>query len=158
MKALVALVLLIITVPSFAAACREPDGKHWSTTEQLRSVKVTLYWTTVYEGSNTVCKVKYRDSEGGEHSFDVWGQPTINKSQDLVALVSCADDGCDKSLWVLDAARAKLLETHLPFSGQQIYLKVKWKPGVRTLIVDEELSHKSFVCKVNSKVTCKRGT
>jgi hypothetical protein len=150
---------------SLAAAqeCGAPDARHWSTVVKLESAQVTLHWTGVYEGADSVCSTTYKTNLGQPKTLEVYGQPEINKTQNLLGFVSCADDGCEKEILIADIAHGVVLKTELPIAAPQFYLKAKWKGTSRGLLIEGEpfsygkaLPPSHFLCSVAENVQCAR--
>ena len=146
---------------AIAEHCGEPGSKHWSTVVKLKAAPVTLHWTGVYEGADSVCSAVYKTSSGQSRTLEVWGQPEVNKAQSLLAFGSCADDGCEKEILVADIARGVVLKTKLPLTGPQSYLKAKWNATGRELLIEEKsfnvgqpLPARRFFCSVTKTVKC----
>lgn len=125
---------------------------------KFANATVTLRWTGVYEGSDTVCEVSVLDAKGHTKVLSVWGQPYINAPAGLIAFASCADDGCDAVIVVADISRGVLLKGALPVSAQQHYFKLAWQLPGRTLSVLDEGpaadGSQQLVCTVTSEVVC----
>lgn len=162
MKAFAFITLFLFASLAAAQECGEPGTKHWSTVEKLESAQVTLHWTGVYEGIDSVCSVTYNTNLGQPQTLVVFGQPEINKKQNLLGFVSCADDGCEKEIRIIDIARGVVLKTELPFTAQS-YLKAKWKGTSRELLIEVEsfsegkaLPPSRFLCSVTENVQCAR--
>jgi hypothetical protein len=163
MKAFAYISLLLFSSLAVAQECGEPDAKHWNTVEKFETAQVTLHWTGVYEGVDTVCGVTYNTNLGQPQALEVYGQPEVNKNQNLIGFMTCADDGCEKRIHFADIARGVVLKADLPIAAQQIYLKAKWKGAGRELLVDVEsfsngkaLPPIHFLCTVAESVRCNR--
>lgn len=163
MKTITFTTLLLFSSFANAMECGEPGVKHWSTIVQFKTAQVTLHWTEVYEGIDTVCGVTYKTNKGQFQSLEVYGQPVINKTQNLLGFVTCADDGCEKEIHIADIERNLVLKTELPITAQQFYLKEKWKGSSRDLFIEVEsfsdgkaLSPSRFLCSVDKEVHCER--
>ena len=161
MKALTFIFLFFCSSLVAAQECGEPDGKHWKTDVKLESTQVTLHWTSVYEGVDTVCGVTYNTNSGTRQTLEVYGQPEVNIKQNLLGFVTCADDGCEKEIHVADIKRGVVLRANLPIVAHQIYLKAKWKGNGRELLIDVEsftdgkaLPPSRFLCPVAESVSC----
>lgn len=155
-------IVLLYSASAFGADCGDPEAKHWKTVVKLKAASVTLHWTGVYEGSDTVCRVSYKTASTKQTSQAVWGQPSVNTEQGLLAFVSCADDGCEKELQVLDVGRSQLLKAALPLTDDQFYLKASWKGNERVLLVEVESfpagqrTITTFTCAVGNVVSCSK--
>jgi hypothetical protein len=147
--------LVAFLLPQFVSAkdCGEPS---WTTTVSLRLTVVTLRWNGVYEGADAVCDLTYPDKPGNVVSLQVWGQPIPNAAENLIAFLSCADDGCEKTLEVADIARGIVTTIQLPLSQPQIYLKAKWESHARHLLITGEKSEAVtlITCAVTQSITC----
>ena len=151
---------------AIAEDCGELGSKHWSTVVKLKAAPVTLHWTGVYEGADSVCSAVYKTSSGQSRTLEVWGQPQVNEAQSLLAFLSCADDGCEKEILVADIARGVVLKTKLPLTGPQSYLKAKWNATGRELLIELEsfdeggqplpVPARRFFCSVTKTVKCTR--
>jgi hypothetical protein len=163
MQLLVFFILLFCSSLVSAQECGEPSAKHWRTGVKLDTVQVTLHWTTVYEGIDTVCAITYNTSRGKPQVLEVYGQPEVNTKQDLLGFVTCADDGCEKQIQIADIARGVVLKANLSITAHQSYLKAKWKDNNRELLIDvksfsngKALSPSRFLCAVSDSVQCAR--
>jgi hypothetical protein len=147
--------LAAFVLPQFASAntCGEPN---WTTTVSLRLTVVTLRWNGVYEGADAVCGLTYPDRAGNVVTLQVWGQPIPNAAENMIAFLSCADDGCEKTLAVADIARGIVTTVQLPLSQPQIYLKARWDGHARHLLIVSEKSEAAplITCAVTQRVTC----
>ena len=161
MKRVGLLVLLLWSFPALAKQCGEPTAKHWSTVVNLAAGPVTLHWTGVDVGRQAVCRLSYRNRQGGVQTLEVWGEPEVNVTENLVAFVSCADDGCDNTILVADIVQGAVLKGDLPPSVQQTYFSLKWAASGRTLSVEGESiggrPPRHFSCAVTEKVACATG-
>ena len=163
LKTLPLLALALIPAYAFGKDCGAPDSKHWTTVANLKQTPITMHWTHEYEGSDSVCELTYQVGSGKAQHVSVSGQPQINVKESLVALVSCADDGCSDTVVVVDVPRSKVLSVKLPISNSQTYLKAAWTKSGRVLRVDVEgysggsQSRKlSFICSVAETIECQR--
>ena len=78
------------------------------------------------------------NKQGRTQVLEVWGEPEPNVTENLIAFVSCADDGCDNKILVADIIWDVVLEGHLPVSTQQTYLSLKWAASGRKSSVEGE--------------------
>lgn len=163
MKTLTFVFLLFYSSLVTAQECGEPDAKHWTTLVKLEAAQVTLHWTGVYEGVDTVCGITYNTNLGREQTLEVYGHPEVNAKQNLLGFVTCADDGCEKKIHIADIARNVVLKADLPITAQQIYLKAKWKDTNRELLIEVEsfsegkaLPPSHILCSVAESVRCAR--
>ena len=105
-----------------------------------------------------MCEISFRDATGLDRVLSVWGQPIINAPENLVAFSSCADDGCEPQVVVVDIARGVVLRGTVPTNDQQHYYKLSWQKAGRVLsVLDEGIeAHKEqhFLCAVASEVVC----
>lgn len=154
MKLLVAGIAFSWSALAIAEKCGESGAKHWTTVLASKPA-VTLHWTGVHEGVDSVCEITYSDSEQPQ-ALGVWGQPVANKDQSLVAFVSCADDGCDKSVSLVDIARRTVLKTELALSDSQFYLKARWLRSGKAFRVELEHSPIRFHCEAEQTLVCTR--
>jgi len=94
-------------------------------------------------------------------ALEVWGEPEANAPENLIAFVSCTDDGCDNTLLVADIVRGVVLKGTLPPSTQQTYFSLKWAASGRTLAVEGESiggrPPRHFTCEVTERVACATG-
>jgi hypothetical protein len=161
MKRVGFVLLLLWSFPALAKHCGEPGAKHWSTVVRLAAGPVTLDWTGVHEVGQAVCRLSYRNKQGQIQSLEVWGQPEPNEMENLIAFAACADDGCDKTIFVADIAQGTLLRGDLPVPTQPIYLSLQWGASKRTLLVEIEGSGnqppRHFTCDVTERVVCASG-
>jgi len=162
MKVAVA-VFLMMGWFTFALAqdhCGEATSKNWQTHLKLKAGSVTLQWTHVYEGRDTVCRIKYSSPAQQTRLFEVWGQPFVNDEFSLIAFPDCADDGCSKEIAIVDLGRGTVLKAELPLSESQFYLEVKWQVGRKELLVEVDdspgdkprITH--FLCSVAKTLAC----
>lgn len=148
---LIALLVALAWPALVAAECGEPDVKHWTTKLESKP-PVTLHWTGVYEGLDSICEVTYPDKS----TLKVWGQPVTSKNKRLIALLSCADDGCERTVSVVDVSKKKVLTTELALpEDTQFYLKGSWT-GRAELKVELEDSGTMFLCKAEGALVCKK--
>jgi hypothetical protein len=144
-----------LLLPQFASAkdCGEPN---WTTTVPLRATVVTLRWTGVYAGSDAVCEVTYPGTGGNSIALQVWGQPIPNATENLIAFLSCAENGCDKILVVADVAGGTVLTVPLPLSQPQVYLRAKWDGHTRRLLIADEKTEATplLMCAVTHTIAC----
>ena len=161
MKRVGLLLLLLWSFPALAKHCGEPGAKHWSTVVKLAAGPVTLEWTGIDVGRQAVCRLSYRTGQGQVRTLEVWGEPEVNVSENLVAFASCADDGCDNAILVADIVRGLVLKGDLPPSTQQTYFSLKWAPSGRTLLVEGESiggrPPRHFTCAVTERLACAAG-
>jgi hypothetical protein len=161
MKRVGLLLLLLWSFPLLAKQCGEPTAKHWSTVVDLAAGPVTLHWTGVDVGRQAVCRLSYRNRQGEVQTLEVWGEPEVNVTENLVAFVSCADDGCDNTILVADIVQGAVLKGDLPPSTQQTYFSLKWTASGRTLSVEGESiggrPARHFSCAVTERVVCVTG-
>lgn len=125
-------------IVSAAEECGETGARHWTTVANLNAGLVTLHWTQVYEGLDTVCGLTYKQSPNLLKTLDIWGQPEVNAVESLLAFRSCADDGCRNKILVVDIVRGVTLRDELPLATPQSYLKLKWSTIDRQLIIEAE--------------------
>ncbi|MGH7166865.1 MAG: hypothetical protein ACREIS_15210 [Nitrospiraceae bacterium] len=148
---------------SFALAqdhCGEAASKNWQTHLKLKAGSVTLQWTHVYEGLDTVCGITYSSPTQQPRLFKVWGQPFVNDEFSLIAFPYCADDGCSKEIAVVDFGRGKVLQAELPLSDSQFYLEARWQVGRKELLIEVDdspggkprITH--FLCSVGTTLAC----
>ena len=163
MKTLTAILMLFCSGLASAQECGEPDGKHWNTEVKLLLTPVTLHWTTVYEGVDTVCEVSYIRNPGQPQALEVYGQPQINEKQNLLGFVTCADDGCEKQIHIADINRDLVVIAELPIDASQFYLKAKWKGSSREYLIEVEsfsngkaLPPSRILCSVSENARCSR--
>jgi hypothetical protein len=144
-----------LLLPQLASAkdCGEPN---WTTTIPLRVTVVTLRWTGVYEAPDAVCELSYPGTGGGTVALQVWGQPIPNAAENLIAFLSCADDGCDKTLVVADVAGGIVMTVPLPLNQPQIHLKAKWDGNTRRLAIADEKAEAVplLMCAVTHTIAC----
>jgi len=161
MKRLSLLLLLLWSFPALAKQCGDPAAKHWSTVVNLAAGPVTLHWTGVGEGRQAVCRLSYRNRLGEVQALEVWGEPEVNVTENLVAFTSCADDGCNNTILVADILQGVVLKGDLPPSTQQSYFSLKWTASGRTLSVEGESiggrPPRHFTCRVTERVICATG-
>jgi hypothetical protein len=156
------LILLLSSTSALAKECGEGGAKHWTTVVKTAAAPVTMHWTGVYEGHDSVCDISFSRTPGRVQTLSVWGEPQVNAAQSLIAFSSCADDGCDRSFVVADIAQGTVLKGMLPLPNQQLYFSVAWSGSERTLSVEVEgirgqpLQH--LTCSVSERIVCaKRG-
>jgi hypothetical protein len=93
--------------------------------------------------------------------LEVWGEPEANVIENLIAFASCADDGCDNKILVVDIVRSVALEGELPVSMQGTYFTLKWATSGRTLSVEGESvagrPPRHLTCAVTDRVVCATG-
>jgi hypothetical protein len=162
MKSLGVLILLLWSTSALAKECGEAGAKHWTTTVKTAAAPVTMHWTGVYEGHNSVCGISFSRTPGRTQTLSVSGEPQVNAAQSLIAFSSCADDGCDRSLLVADIAQGTVLKGMLPLPDQQLYFSVAWSGSERTLSVEVEgirgQRPQHLTCSVSERIVCaKRG-
>src|SRR6266849_4169393 len=155
MKISTAIIAICFSSVALASDCGEEGLKHWTTTVKLKAGSVRLRWTGVYEGRDSICRITYSDS-GRTQSIDVWGQPFISKDQNLIGLLSCADDGCKPAVSVVDISRNTVLKIELPFKDQQVYLKAAWIGSDRAFRVIDEDRPVTLLCEVSQSLVCKK--
>ena len=146
---------LCLPLHALAAECGESGARHWTTTEKFKTEAVTLHWTGVYEGRDSVCAITYTHA-GKTRSVEFWGQPVINREQSLIALLSCADDGCKQDIAVWDVNSHKILKAKLPLRDSQFYLKAKWRGVGRSLDVEVEGNPRGYVCSLEKTLICRQ--
>ena len=142
--------------------CGEATSKNWQTDLKLKAGTVTLQWTRVYEGLDTVCRITYSPPAQQTRSFKVWGQPLVNDEFSLIAFPYCADDGCSKDLAVVDLRRGTVLKAALPLPESQFYLKANWQVGRRELLIEvtdypgdtPRITH--FLCSAGTTLACRK--
>ena len=130
MTVVVAIFLLMMGWSTLAQAqnhCGEETSKTWESHLKLKGGTVTLQWTHVYEGLDTVCHITYSPAAQQTLSFKVWGQPLVNDEFSLIAFPYCADDGCSSDIAVVDLRRGTVLKTALPLPESQFYLNAHWQ-------------------------------
>lgn len=158
MKRVGLLLLLLWSFPALAKQCGESSARHWSTLVKLAAGPVTLHWIGVDDGRQVVCRLSYRNGQGQVQALEVWGEPEVNATENLVAFASCADDGCDNTILVADIVRGVVLKGDLPPSTQQSYFSIKWAVSGRTLSVEGESiggrPPRHFTCAVTENVVC----
>ena len=158
MKTFAFIIMFLCASMAAAQDCGEPDARHWRTTLKLNPTKVTLHWTGVYEGRDSVCGITFKTNSGKFITLDVLGQPVVAREQNLIGFVSCADDGCEKEIHVADIARGVVLKAELPIVVSQFYFKAKWKTLSRELFVEVEppsnVKALHFLCSVTNNVQC----
>ena len=161
MKRVGLLLLLLWSFPALAKHCGEPSAKHWSTVVKLAAGPVTLYWTGVDVGRQAVCSLSYPNRQGQMQALEVWGEPEVNVTENLIAFTSCADDGCDNTILVADIVQGVVLKGDLPPSTQQSYFSLKWTASGRTLSIEGESiggrPPRHFTCAVTERVVCATG-
>jgi hypothetical protein len=153
--------MFLCSLLASAQECGEPDGKHWNTDVKLETAQVTLHWTSVYEGVDTVCGVTYNTNAGKRQTLEVYGQPEVNSKQSLLGFVTCADDGCENEIHIADITRGVVLRANLSIVADQIYLRAKWKGNSPDLLIDVEASTNGkalppsrFLCSVAESLRC----
>jgi hypothetical protein len=147
--------IAVLLLPQLASAkdCGEPS---WTTTVPLRVTVVTLRWSGVYAAPDVVCELTYPGTGGSTVALQVWGQPIPNAAANLIAFLSCADDGCDKTLVVADLASGTVMTVPLPLKQPQIYLKARWDGHTRRLVISDEKAEAAplLACAVTRTITC----
>jgi hypothetical protein len=146
---------LCLPIHALAAECGESGARHWTTIEKFGTDTVTLHWTGVYEGRDSVCAISYTQ-KGKKVSVEAWGQPILNREQSLIALLSCADDGCRREITVWDVNTQKILKAELPVKDSQFYLKASWRGVSRTLDVEIEGEPRPIICSIEKALVCQR--
>lgn len=156
MKTFAFVTILLFQLSAIAEECGDPDMKHWQTNLSFKAAQVTLYWTGVYEGNDSVCNLTYTTNSAKATTLEVFGQPVINQSQSLIAFVSCADDGCENKISVANIAQGVILKTELPLDpNSQFYLKANWQGSTNELsIVTDPPIQKHFICSVTDTIRC----
>jgi hypothetical protein len=155
MKLVTSIFLSLLVTQSIAHAedCGDPKLKHWNTVVKFITTDVTMYWTGVYEGLDSVCRIRYSVS-GQSKTLDVWGQPDTNIKQSLITFLSCADDGCSKHILVADISHGTILNTELPLPDSQFYLKTKWVGAGNSFRIEVEGKTIYFLCTAGKRLTC----
>jgi hypothetical protein len=152
------LIPLLWSASALGKECGEADAKHWTTVVKVAAAPVTLHWTGVYEGRDSVCAISFTDSQGHLRTLSVWGQPQVNAAKSLIALASCADDGCDTTILVADIARGVVLKSALPLHDAQGYFSVAWEGSGSRLAVEVEgipgQPPRRLTCSVADKIVC----
>jgi hypothetical protein len=162
MKIVTLVTLFLWPLLASAEHCGGLRAKHWNTAVELDSGSVTLHWTSGYESPDSVCGVSYKTSSGESRMLEVWGsEPVVNKTQSLLALLFCEDDGCRKEILVADIARGVILKAILPTPSPQLYLKAKWNGATRDLLIEvvavsdaKALPPSHFVCSSAESLRC----
>lgn len=158
MKALGTLVLLAWSTSALAEGCGEDGAKHWTTMVKLGLAPVTLHWTGVHEGRDSVCEISLSRTPEHLQVLNVWGQPEVNGAASLIAFVSCADDGCRRSIMVADIARGVVLQSSLPLADQELYFSLSWEGSGRTLAVEVQGVNgrpaRHLTCSISEQIVC----
>ena len=153
--------MLLCSFPAPARQCGDPGARHWNTVLKLAAGAVTLHWTGVHEGGQSVCRLSYRNTQGQTQTLEVWGEPEANVTENLVAFASCTEDGCDHTIVVADIVRSAVFTGELPPSTQQTYFSLKWAASGRTLLVEGESfggrPPRHFTCVVADSLVCSTG-
>ena len=162
MKSLGVLILILWSTSALAKECGEAGAKHWTTVVKTAAAPVTMRWTGVIEGHDSVCGISFSRTPGRVQNRSVWGEPQVNAAQSLIAFSSCADDGCDRSLVVADIAQGTVVKGMLPLPDRQLYFSVAWSGSQRTLSVNVEgiqgQPPQHLTCSVSERIVCaKRG-
>jgi hypothetical protein len=159
-KGLGVLVLLLWSASALAKGCGEAGAKQWTTVVKSAAARVTLHWTGVYEGRDSVCAISFSRTPGHLQMLNVRGQPQVNAAASLIAFASCADDGCDRAILVADIARGVVLKSSLPLPDQQLYFSLSWEGSGRTLAVEVEgiqgQPPQHLTCSVSERIVCAR--
>jgi len=167
MRVVVAVLLLMMGWFTLAQAqnhCGEPTSKNWQTHLKLKAGTVTLQWTHVYEGLDTVCHITYSPAAQQTLSFKVWGQPLVNDEFSLIAFPYCADDGCSSDIAVVDLRRGTVLKAAVPLPESQFYLNAHWQVGEKDLLIEvtdypgdkPRITH--FLCSAGTTLACRKVT
>jgi len=142
--------------------CGEATSKNWQTHLKLKAGTVTLQWTHVHEGLDTVCHITYSPPAQQTLSFKVWGQPLVNDKSSLIALPDCADDGCSRDITIVDLRRGTVSKTALPLPESQFYLNANWQVGEMDLHIEvtdypgdkPRITH--FLCSAGTTLACRK--
>jgi hypothetical protein len=119
-------------------ATKTASSGEWDTKEHNDGANIVLHWVHVYEGVDTVVKVDVSPTSGKPVVLDVHGQPVFNQTKTLVAMPSCADDGCSPEIEVIDLVAASKLKLVRLSEGGQLYFACAWRGDV--LVVTVELT------------------
>ena len=129
-------VFLDINVQNADIAAQEITSGNWQTKVSNRDGDISLHWTHVYEGNDTVYRIDITPKGGPTTSVQVEGQPVFNSDNTLVALPYCADDGCLAEIEIVDlVARRKLRSVNVPEEGQ-FYITCTWRGNVLRTAVE----------------------
>ncbi|MGB6604563.1 MAG: hypothetical protein WA747_08405 [Steroidobacteraceae bacterium] len=154
------LLLLLWSTSTLADSCGEAGAKHWTTVVKLAVAPVTLHWTGVNEGRDSVCAISLSRSPTHLQMLNVWGQPEVNAASSLIAFDSCEDDGCRRTILVADVARGVVLKSSLPLADQELYFSLSWKGPGRTLAVQVQgvqgQPPQHLTCSISEQIVCAR--
>jgi hypothetical protein len=132
------IVLLVALVAGQALASDDCSTSitcgHWVTKRVYPGGTMRLNWTHVYEGLDSIFRIDFPVLGNRPTQLKVWGQPIFNNASTFVALLVCADDGCQQKLTFIDLEnRTEIGAPTLPYSRKQIYLKGNWQGDVFVL-------------------------
>jgi hypothetical protein len=157
-KILGVLGLLLWSTSALAESCGEAGARHWITMVKLAAAHVTMHWTGVDEGRDSVCAISFPRSSVHLQLLNVWGQPQVNAAASLIAFASCSDDGCRKTILVADIARGMVLKSSLPLPDEQRRFSLSWEGSGRTLAVEVEGMRgqppQHLTCTVSEEIDC----
>ena len=123
--------LLLLTV----AETYTSENHSWTTLISIGKDKhIVMHWTHVYEGQDTVYLIEIYRGQEKLKEFNVGGQPILNENKSLVALPSCADDGCANNIDIIDLSSLKKLKSiMLNNNSGQFYIQCLWDGNVRSV-------------------------
>ena len=138
------------------ASAKDCGAPSWTTTMPFRTTLVTLSWNGVYEGADAVCEVSYPTTGGNVVTLQVSGQPIPNAAEDLIAFLSCTDEGCENALSVADIRRGVVMTVSLELKQPQLYLKAKWDAHARRLLIADvkEEAVPLLTCAITQIIVC----
>ena len=107
----------------------EANDKRWNTRIKLNTDhSAILNWVQVYEGKETVEKITVFKGKKALKTFEVFGQPVFSENQNYVALPYCADDGCGKTIEIINlASNTKPFTIEFPIKQQMYIENCEWK-------------------------------
>ena len=114
----------------------EANDKRWDTRIELNTDhSAILNWVQVYEGKETVEKITVLKGKRALKTFTVFGQPVFNKNKNYIALPYCADDGCEKTIEIINLTNGKKrLTIEFPIKQQMYIENCEWKDNSKLAI------------------------
>lgn len=112
-------IILLAVFFGFSVYESEPENRKWISEISISNNRtMILYWTSVYEGQDSINLIKIQADDVILKEFIVSAQPIFNIDKSYVALPYCSTEGCRAEIKFIDLVKLEEIKSlKVPANG-----------------------------------------